>query len=68
MEESYKEVYFGQYCKTCKYEKDDEGDVNSPCYDCLAEPANVYTHKPVKYEEDPKKRRKRNEEFWRGYR
>ena len=49
MEDSYKEVYFGQYCKTCKFEKDDENDVESPCYDCLAEPVNAYSHKPVKY-------------------
>ena len=49
MEDSYKEVYFGQYCKTCKFEKDDENDVKSPCYDCLTEPVNEYSHKPVKY-------------------
>lgn len=49
MEETYKEVYFGEYCKTCQYEKDGEDDVNSPCYDCLAEPMNVHSHKPVNY-------------------
>ena len=29
------------------YPRDEE-----PCYDCLAEPVNQYSHKPVKYEED----------------
>lgn len=60
MEESYKEVYYGQYCKTCQHEKDDESDVNSPCYDCLAEPMNVYSHKPTRYKEkeNPRKGKK----------
>lgn len=47
MEQVYKEVYFDKYCKTCRYEKDDENDVSSPCYDCLAEPKNLYSHIPV---------------------
>ena len=41
----YKEVYFDQYCKTCKYEKCKEGE--DPCDDCLNEPVNLYSHKPV---------------------
>lgn len=49
MEDLYKEVYFGQYCKKCRYEKLSEGE--SPCDECLEEPANLYSHKPVKYEE-----------------
>lgn len=52
MEESYKEVYFNQYCKTCVHEKKDENE--DPCYDCLNEPVNVYSHKPVMYEEKDK--------------
>lgn len=51
MEETYKEVYFGEYCKSCKFEKDKEEDVNSPCWDCLHEPVNVYSHKPVNWKE-----------------
>lgn len=45
-----KEVYFDQYCQTCKSFdlKEDE----EPCCDCLSEPVNQYSHKPVKYEED----------------
>lgn len=50
MEDLYKEVYYHEYCKTCKYEKDDESDTNSPCYDCLTEPVNTYSHKPTHWE------------------
>lgn len=53
MEDSYKEVYFGVYCKECKYELKDEAD--EPCHDCLNEPVNVYSHKPVKFKEKEKK-------------
>lgn len=49
MEESYKEVYFGEYCKTCKHEKLAENE--DPCDECLNHPANAYSHKPVKWEE-----------------
>lgn len=50
MEDSYKEVYFGEYCKTCKHK--DLKESESPCSECLAEPTNLYSHKPVKYEEN----------------
>lgn len=50
MEDNYKEVYFGQYCQTCKHEADDENDTSSPCYDCLHEPVNLQSHKPVNWE------------------
>lgn len=49
MEEDYKEVYFGQYCVTCQHEKLLETDY--PCRVCLDHPVNLYTHKPVKWEE-----------------
>lgn len=48
-EDIYKEIYFDQYCKTCKYEKVKESE--DPCEECLSNPTNVYSHKPVKYEE-----------------
>ena len=47
--EVYKEVRFDQYCKTCKYEKLKEDE--SPCYECLENPVNVYSHKPVCWKE-----------------
>lgn len=49
MEDTMKEVYFDKYCKTCaNYGKAESED---PCYDCLNEPENANSHKPVKYEE-----------------
>ena len=47
--QDYKEVYFHEYCKTCKHEKlkDDE----NPCHECLDEPINLHSHKPTKWEE-----------------
>lgn len=47
-QQSYKEVYFHEYCKTCKHEKTEDKD--DPCNDCLSEPTNLDSHKPVKYE------------------
>ena len=49
MSENYKEVYFDQYCKTCKYK--DMKETDDPCDECLYEPMNLYSHKPVKWEE-----------------
>ena len=48
-EDIYKEVYFDQYCKTCKYEHLDEQD--DPCHECLGTPENLYSHKPVNWKE-----------------
>ena len=45
----HKEVYFHEYCKKCKHEK--VSDIDEPCDECLSEPTNLYTHRPVKYEE-----------------
>lgn len=43
-----KEVYFDQYCKTCKYCEVNEAE--DPCDECLSNPVNTYSHKPVNYE------------------
>ena len=42
-----KEVYFDKYCHMCVAcdKKEDE----EPCCDCLEEPVNLYSHKPVKF-------------------
>lgn len=42
-----KEVYFDKYCSKCIScgKKEDE----EPCCDCLEEPVNLYSHKPVKF-------------------
>lgn len=49
MEEGYKMVYFGQYCKTCKHYQLAENE--DPCDECLENPVNLWSHKPVKWEE-----------------
>lgn len=52
MNDGYKEVHFNEYCPKCKnFEKSMTDD---PCNDCLGEPVNLYTHKPVKFEEKSK--------------
>ena len=45
----FKEVYFHQYCKTCKYKE--LKDHEKPCDECLDEPINLHSHKPTKWEE-----------------
>lgn len=52
--QDYKEVYFDKYCKSCKHKKCEENE--EPCDECLSEPTNLYTHKPVKYEEKETRR------------
>lgn len=42
-------VYFGKYCKTCKHESLDENE--RPCDECLENPINLNSHKPVNYED-----------------
>ena len=52
MEYEYKEVYFNEYCETCEYA--DVDDVEDPCNECLSEPCNLHSHKPVNYKEKEK--------------
>lgn len=49
MEGDLKEVFFDKYCKNCKHSDTIEQD--DPCFECLANPGNVDSHKPVKFEE-----------------
>lgn len=44
-----KEVRFDIYCETCEHK--DKKDHEDPCNECLDNPANLHSHKPVKYEE-----------------
>lgn len=46
----YKEVYFHEYCKTCKYAGLPE--IDDPCNECLTFPMNLYSHKPVYWKEN----------------
>ena len=48
------------YCKTCKHEECK--DYLDPCYDCLNNPVNTHSVRPLRYEEDEKKASKRSGE------
>lgn len=51
-ERGFKEVYFDQYCKSCEHEK--VKDVEDPCNECLDNPMNLNSHKPVNWKEKAK--------------
>lgn len=53
MESFYKEVDYYEYCQKCKHE--DKKEEEQPCFDCLEEPVNLYSRKPVKFEEAKKR-------------
>jgi hypothetical protein len=40
---------FNEYCKQCKFR--DLPETEDPCFDCLAEPVNVWSHKPTRFKE-----------------
>lgn len=46
---TYKEVHFHKYCETCKHRNVKNED--EPCNECLDHPLNLYSHKPVNWEE-----------------
>ena len=46
-----KEVYYDQYCKTCRHKECAEAE--DPCHECLTECVNVNSHKPVRWEKIP---------------
>lgn len=48
MEDIYKEVDFAKYCKTCDHS--DLSETEDPCFECLDNPVNLYSHKPVNWE------------------
>lgn len=47
--DSLKEVRFDLYCKNCEHEKLAENE--DPCWDCLNQPVNVNSHKPIEFKE-----------------
>lgn len=47
MQTETKEVYFYMYCNTCEFEKASENE--EPCNECLTNPVNIDSHKPVNY-------------------
>ncbi len=50
MVSNYKEVYFDTYCSKCKHLKKPETE--EPCNECLNNPVNEWSHKPVRFEEN----------------
>ena len=45
-----KEVRYDIYCKKCKHKDNPEN--TDPCWDCLTNPVNWHSKKPVYFEED----------------
>ena len=54
LDDGLKEVYFDEYCQTCEYKDIKESE--DPCDECLDEPVNQYSHKPVRYKAKKKKK------------
>ena len=50
-EDHMKMVEFDKYCETCRH-KNENDEYKSRCDQCLSEPMNYESIKPVKYEED----------------
>lgn len=48
-EDIYKEVRFDLYCEKCRHVKVAED--KEPCEECLNEPVNLHSHKPVRFDE-----------------
>lgn len=42
-------VDFHEWCDKCEYK--DREEKEDPCFDCLADPTNEYSHRPTKYKE-----------------
>lgn len=59
IENNYKEVYFSEYCSKCKHK--DTAETDTPCSECLADPVNLYSHKPVCFEASDKKTNKKED-------
>ena len=49
-------VHFNEYCDKCEYRDLSERD--DPCFDCLAEPVNVYSHRPTEWKARDDSRKK----------
>ena len=45
--ENDKEVWFWMYCRHCKFKNTHESQ--SPCNECLDNPSNKDSHKPINY-------------------
>lgn len=52
MEHKDKFVDFKKYCETCEFRDTDE--IKDPCNECLENPVNEHSQKPVNYKEKEK--------------
>lgn len=52
MELVTKEVRFDIWCDRCKHK--DKSEKDDPCWDCLDEPVNEHSTKPLYFEEENK--------------
>lgn len=48
-ENDQKEVYFNEYCEKCVNRNKEEYE--DPCHECLNNPSNTYSHKPLYFKE-----------------
>lgn len=48
LDDGLKFVHFDHYCPMCEHKNVKESE--DPCDECLNEPVNQYSHKPVRYE------------------
>lgn len=44
-------VIFSDYCQRCAHYEEDESDPKSACWDCLDEPVNIDSHRPLYFKE-----------------
>ena len=51
-----KEVRFDIWCAKCTHK--DKSEAEDPCYDCLADPVNTYSRKPVYFEDDRREKKR----------
>ena len=49
-----KEVFYDKFCHKCVHEKLAENE--EPCCDCLNEPGNVDSHRPIYFEQKGEKK------------
>jgi hypothetical protein len=54
MVNEYNEVCFSEYCLRCKHQDCDHW--KDPCNECLSNPVNLHSSKPVNFEEKENKK------------
>ena len=47
-------VEFDKWCKECEYYEKKETE--DPCFDCLEDPVNEYSHRPTQFKEKPSRK------------